>query len=1184
MMKRFLISAVICFALLCKVKSQNSNPYDALPKILPPTPEAAAMQQHGGTDVNLFKGEPNISIPIYQLSGKRISVPVVLNYNASGFRVGELSTNVGLGWSLSAGGMISRNVRGQSDFKATRRETVDIFHFEPNYGISEADHEQAKRIVEQNLDIEPDLFYYSFPGRSGKFVLNDSLNRAYTIPFEKLKIDMLGFDNTSTSTDDSAFVLTDEAGIRYFFTLREVNNPSEHCTIGTANNREIKGNNLTGWYLTKIVDPLKDSIVFEYEQYNYSYREGKSEVRYKYLPSSQCASYAGEFSNQERLCTRTVTIYTNRIKRIISMSGEVEFFYNTRREDIDYYSTNADAKRLDSIIIRNKTKDLKKFVFLYDYFISNGKSSAAAVDTFLYKRLKLTALQEQGAAGTDVKEYKFNYNETRLLPHRLHNGQDYFGFHNGLSQGSGIVPCGYGFNNCVNREIDQTGTYQQANVMKEIIYPTGGKTKFFFEPHRRTYYATTHDTTFGAFAMEVYPEEIKTDSITLPASSSRYLRLTWSLPYSSDALEGFSTGFVTLPDGSRLQLDSIGTSGSIIIDRMEGKYKFRVSSFRQYVADASIVMNWVDTVISTTNKVNEIHSGLRVKKVVDSAGFGSPEVTRFFKYESPVDSLEKFSDFRGYSFFETVQKRFCQDMMLRHCSYAKLSSQSVSPFGVENDNIFGYKYVTILFDSAGTGKGKEEYMFTTGEGEIDSLGFTSDLEHLGKLLVKKQFRYDQATQTYALVQEEKNRYTFLVDENDFLGINNPPRFAHLNENFITGAKIQYKYPAVTCDLIVLVPEFITDGYTRNSFWQYPNSSEVIMYPVNGALIKKTEKYIYNNPAHLQLTATETVSSNRDTIRTFVKYVNDYTLPSTGDAIVNGMKNLADKHIITIPVESLKILKKSTGEEYILSGTITSFKANAPIPDKIFMIEAATPIPKGSFVFSDIDQSGAFIKDPHYKEQAIFHQYDATGNILQQQRASDNVHSYLWDYNLAYPTVECIGAGNSLIAQTSFESNGKGNWNFTGTASAESTAPTGRMAYNLGQANGSITNMNPFDNETSYTVTWWLKDGSGTVSVNGSVGTVKTSRNGWTLYEASFETGTLGVTVSGTGTIDELRLHPGNAQMTTYTYDPLVGITSQCDLNNRISYYEYDSLQRLKLIRDQDGNILKTFEYKYQQQQ
>jgi YD repeat-containing protein len=51
-------------------------------------------------------------------------------------------------------------------------------------------------------------------------------------------------------------------------------------------------------------------------------------------------------------------------------------------------------------------------------------------------------------------------------------------------------------------------------------------------------------------------------------------------------------------------------------------------------------------------------------------------------------------------------------------------------------------------------------------------------------------------------------------------------------------------------------------------------------------------------------------------------------------------------------------------------------------------------------------------------------------------------------------------------------------------------------------------------------------------------------------------------------------------MTTYTYDPLVGMTSQCDVANRITYYEYDEMGRLKDVKDQDGNVIKTYDYHY----
>jgi YD repeat-containing protein len=55
-----------------------------------------------------------------------------------------------------------------------------------------------------------------------------------------------------------------------------------------------------------------------------------------------------------------------------------------------------------------------------------------------------------------------------------------------------------------------------------------------------------------------------------------------------------------------------------------------------------------------------------------------------------------------------------------------------------------------------------------------------------------------------------------------------------------------------------------------------------------------------------------------------------------------------------------------------------------------------------------------------------------------------------------------------------------------------------------------------------------------------------------------------------------------ALITTYTYTPLIGMTSQTDSPGQKTTYQYDSFQRLSSITDNDGNIIKTFKYKYQQ--
>lgn len=54
----------------------------------------------------------------------------------------------------------------------------------------------------------------------------------------------------------------------------------------------------------------------------------------------------------------------------------------------------------------------------------------------------------------------------------------------------------------------------------------------------------------------------------------------------------------------------------------------------------------------------------------------------------------------------------------------------------------------------------------------------------------------------------------------------------------------------------------------------------------------------------------------------------------------------------------------------------------------------------------------------------------------------------------------------------------------------------------------------------------------------------------------------------------------DVQVTTFTYKPLVGMTSQTDAKGMTTYYEYDSFQRLKAVKNQNGEILKTYCYNY----
>ncbi|MBP2832819.1 hypothetical protein J8281_11540 [Aquimarina sp. U1-2] len=56
-----------------------------------------------------------------------------------------------------------------------------------------------------------------------------------------------------------------------------------------------------------------------------------------------------------------------------------------------------------------------------------------------------------------------------------------------------------------------------------------------------------------------------------------------------------------------------------------------------------------------------------------------------------------------------------------------------------------------------------------------------------------------------------------------------------------------------------------------------------------------------------------------------------------------------------------------------------------------------------------------------------------------------------------------------------------------------------------------------------------------------------------------------------------------AQVTGYTYDPLIGVTSITDPKGETTYYKYDDFNRLAYVLDQDGHVTQQLRYNYEGQ-
>ena len=328
--------------------------------------------------------------------------------------------------------------------------------------------------------------------------------------------------------------------------------------------------------------------------------------------------------------------------------------------------------------------------------------------------------------------------------------------------------------------------------------------------------------------------------------------------------------------------------------------------------------------------------------------------------------------------------------------------------------------------------------------------------------------------------------------------------------------------------------------------------------------------------NLQLSKKETENSIGGKISVRNTYNTDFPTNPNNSVFVN-LRNLG----LSVPIEVLKVDRRSDGSEWVREGKLTTFKAQAgkALVDKVWTLDITNPVLFSSFTPAQLNADGSLKYDTRYVTKLQMQLYDLTGNVLQKQLPDQTHKSTIYDYNASLPIAEIDFAEYSNCAYTSFESNGKGNWLFTGTSLIDTSAPTGNRVYNLSQASGSISSGTLLASQP-YKLTYWVKNGSGTVAVNGSGGTLIATKGAWQLYERNV-IGITTITVNGTGIVDELRLAPANAKVNTATYDPLFGVTSYCNERNNILRYYYDALGRLVTIKDQDGNIVKQADYQYQ---
>jgi len=129
-MKKILLPLGLLLANINTVKAQqqSSDNDTNIANIIPPSPIAYALGNYGNVPVGLFTGTANVNIPLFNYKTDNISLPIAMFYGNNGIKIDEISSNVGLGWNLNSGGVISRTVRdGPDDTSQTLQLASNAF-------------------------------------------------------------------------------------------------------------------------------------------------------------------------------------------------------------------------------------------------------------------------------------------------------------------------------------------------------------------------------------------------------------------------------------------------------------------------------------------------------------------------------------------------------------------------------------------------------------------------------------------------------------------------------------------------------------------------------------------------------------------------------------------------------------------------------------------------------------------------------------------------------------------------------------------------------------------------------------------------------------------------------------------------------------------------------------------------
>ena len=471
-----------------------------------PSTDAWSMAHYGEISPSLFTGTAQVRIPFYQYSDPDFDIPIAFRYSSSGCVPNVRAGVLGQGWTLEAGGSITREIRGIPDDMDIPSQYGDILGFyrthQRDYQGSYTLHNVAATFFDtvfykdasngNRYDAGPDIFHFNIPGHSGSFMLdmggkihvyNTSGND------QSYQVAVHFFDGSN-----NGIVITAPDGNRYEFD--SIPTSPSNLDVGDAYT-------ITAWHLSRIVAPNGRTVSFSYS------REPVRSVRpysFAHLIAST-GNYNGTVvynGTNGAIADLSSSVSQNAFLSSITIDGgaSVEFTYENIFIE-RYYTLAAPYGEETSISNLAASRDLKSIRVKYDGQVKKGCDFSYTQGTSGAKSFFLTGMSVSGEG-----DYSFAYHDL-FYPYYGTFEIDHWGFYNGVSTGNfmmNISSLDQNLNETIQsdnrREPNATQTLH--GMLTQINYPAGGKSVLAYEPH--TYSYSCRRTSSGSFVQDVVVE------------------------------------------------------------------------------------------------------------------------------------------------------------------------------------------------------------------------------------------------------------------------------------------------------------------------------------------------------------------------------------------------------------------------------------------------------------------------------------------------------------------------------------------------------------------------------------------------------------------------------------------------------------------------------------------------------